>query len=126
MEMAKGSILVKITQDNIEDYLKSLDKDVSNLFLMSQGRIEFGEATSGKEGLNISGEYIYFTSSGTANLEFNVSHTLGVVPRGYLVIYKDKAGDLYQGPTTGTAWTTDTIYLKCSVATVTFMVFLLK
>lgn len=62
------------------------------------------------------------TTPGTPDTEFSVAHGLGVVPTGFLVIDKDKAGDTYRGTT---AWTAEQIYLKNDVATValTLLVF---
>jgi len=56
------------------------------------------------------------TTPGTPDTEFAVPHGLGVIPSGFLVIDKDKAGDTYRGATT---WSTEQIYLKTDVATVT-------
>ena len=60
-------------------------------------------------------QFLNVTTS-TANTEFAVDHGLGAIPNGYIVIGQDKAGDVYNSTT---AWTTSTIYLKASVATMT-------
>ncbi len=59
------------------------------------------------------------TDTGTVNTEFSVTHNLGVVPDGYLVAYKDKAGDIYDGDT---AWDGSKIYLKASTASMSIKV----
>lgn len=69
---------------------------------------------------NFNGQIKSHTSNAVANTEDTISHTLGRVPSGYLVLYQDKAGTLYQGPSTGTAWTASNLYLKCNVASVAF------
>lgn len=114
----------KTTQgrEKMLQYVSSLDADVINLFILSQGRVRFGTPTDGYRGENISGEFQVVTT-GLADAEKTVSHTLGSIPIGYLVLKQDKAGSLYAG---STAWTSSNIYLKCSVATVTFTLFLLK
>lgn len=104
----------------------NVDTDLNSLFLAMQGRLRFGDGGDGDRGENISGQFQSFTSHATANTEFSVSHTLGSVPVGYLILGRDKTGNLYQLSGTGTAWTSSTIYLKCSVSSVTFLVFLLK
>ena len=55
------------------------------------------------------------TTTPGADVEFTVEHGLGYVPIGFLVISKNKAGDVYKS---ATAATVSTIALKCNVATV--------
>jgi hypothetical protein len=55
------------------------------------------------------------TTTPGADVEFVLSHGLGYVPIGWLVISKNKAGDVYQSATPATV---STIALKCNVATV--------
>jgi len=50
-----------------------------------------------------------------ANSDFTLKHDLGYVPIGFIVISKDKAGDVYKS---STAATESTITLMCSVTTV--------
>ena len=66
---------------------------------------------------NIDCVLVTLTSSATPDVENTVAHTLGKVPKGYLVYGQDKAGSLYKGTTT---WTNSNIYLKSNVASVTF------
>lgn len=110
----------------LTEQLPIIQSNFDKLFDLAQGRIRFGRGTDGDRGENISGQFQQFTSDGSANTEFSISHSLGSVPIGYIVLWQDKAGSLYQGPSTGTAWTSSTIYLKCSVSSVTFKVFLIK
>lgn len=100
--------------------------DLSKLFTCLSGRVRFGPGTSGNDGENIYGQWLNITTNAIANTETTFTHSCGVIPVGYLVVWQDKAGSLYQGPTTGTAWTTTSISLKCSVASVVFKLFLLK
>jgi len=129
MQVAKQSLL---NLQNIEDdsgrreYIRSVDNDLRNLFIMSQANVRFGTGTDGDRGENMAGEFQKFTSDGSADTEFSVTHTLGVVPIGTIVLGQDKAGSLYQLSDTGTAWTSTTVYYKCDVASVTFLVFLIK
>jgi hypothetical protein len=102
-------------QTNPQTYLLGVDNDLVNIFTALKGRIKLGE--------NIGGQSVTFTSSGTPNAEFFVTHGLGTTPTGFFVINKDKAGDLYAS---GTAWTNSRVAFKCSVASVTMTVFLIK
>lgn len=125
MKVAKISNFIP-NDENIESYRRDADADLVNLVNFTQGRVRFGTATNGYRGENISGKFVQYTSNGTKDTEDTISHNLGVIPQGYIVIWQDKAGNVYQGPTTGTAWTSSNLYLKCSVASVTFMLFVLK
>ena len=81
-----------------------------NIGYMFDGRIGLGDGTN-KENLDI--EFKDVTSHATAGTEFSISHTLGRVPAGYIVVKRDKAAVVYDGTT---VWTTSTIYLRCSVS----------
>lgn len=48
-----------------------------------------------------------------ANVEVAVPHSLKKVPKGILIVRKDRACDVYDG---STAWTDTNIYLKPTVA----------
>jgi len=70
---------------------------------------------------NFDGLYVDYTSNATPDTEDTVSHGLGRVPTGFLVVNLDKAGIVYDG---GTAWTSTNIYLKCNVASVATKIFI--
>ena len=106
--------------------IKNYDTDFNTVFNCLQGRVRFGPGTSLNAGENIQGTFLSIVTNGVANTESTFTHNMGAVPVGYIILWQDKVGSLYQGPATGTAWTTTTISLKCSVATVTFLLFLLK
>ena len=106
--------------------IKNYDTDITTIINCLQGRVRFGPGTSGNGGENIQGTFLQIVTNGVANTESTFTHNMGAVPVGYIVLWQDKAGSLYQGPATGTAWTTSQLSLKCSVATVTFLLFILK
>lgn len=106
--------------------IRNYDTDFNTVFNCLQGRVRFGAGVSGQPGENIQGKFLTITTNAVANTETTFTHTLGSVPIGYLILGQDKAGSLYQLSSTGTAWTSSTISLKCSVASVTFKLFLLK
>lgn len=119
--------LINIEQpESLKRYLRDLDDDIKNLSFFTQGRVSFGTGTDGDRGQNMSGEFQQFTSDATPNTEFNVAHTIGSIPIGAIIMHQDKAGHLYQGPTTGTNWTSTQVSFKSDVASVTFNVFLVK
>lgn len=59
-------------------------------------------------------------TTANADTEFSITHHLGRKPTGYIVTKSDKACSVYDS---GTTWTTDTIYLKCNVATVAMEIY---
>ncbi len=101
------------------------DTDFNNVINCLNGRVRFGPGTSGNDGENISGRFLTITTNGTANTESTFTHNMGAIPVGYIILWQDKAGSIYQGPTTGTAWTLSTISLKGSVISITAKLFLL-
>jgi hypothetical protein len=125
MKLVKQTTVAKPNQVPDEFELQ-VDNDLVNIFTALKGRIRFGTGTNGDRGENISGEFQNFTSDASANTEFSVTHTLGAVPIGAIVLWQDKSGSLYQGPTTGTNWTSTTIYFKSAGTSVNYLVFLLK
>lgn len=110
----------------VEPQIRTLQQNMDKIFTCLQGRVSFGTGDDGQQNGNIEGEWQEFTSDGTANTEFTLAHGIGSVPLGYMVVAQDKAGSLYQMHDTGTAWTATNIYLKCNVASVKFLVFLIK
>lgn len=125
MKTTKRSDLIRLAVENkqLKEYIKNIDIDINNLFVALQGRIRFGTGTSGDRGENISGEFVTYTSNGSANTEDTVAHSLGSTPIGYIVIKQDKGSNVYEG---GTAWSSTNIYLKQTGTSVATTLFLLK
>lgn len=119
--------LTKATQLNTERdqerLILSFDNDLQKLFTAMQGRIRFGTGADGARGENIEGEFQVVSDTGSANTEFAVTHTIGAVPIGYIVIKNSKAGTVYDGTT---SWTSTTLYLRHEAANAAITVFLLK
>ena len=107
----------------INDFLGNIDMDLKSLFLALQGRVRFGSGVDGDSGENISGEFQVISDTGIANAEFSVSHTLGSIPVGYLVLKINNAGVVYDS---GTVWTKTNAYFKSSAANSNVTLFLLK
>lgn len=103
--------------------IHALDNDVEKLFQLTHGRIRFGTGADGDRGENIAGEFQVIADTGTANTEFSITHTLGSVPIGYIVLKNSVSGSIYNG---SSSWTSTTIYLKHSGANAAITVFILK
>lgn len=112
--------------DDKELYTRQVNFDIGSIIQALQGRIRFGTGTNKKDGENIAGRFIQYTSNGTPDTEDTVVHNIGSVPIGYIILWQDKAGSFYQSPTVGTDWNKTNMYLKCSVASVTALLFVLK
>jgi len=108
---------------DFRDMLHALDNDVEKLYQLTQGRIRFGTGSDGTKGENIAGEFQVVADTGTANVEFSITHTLGAVPVGYILLKNSVSGSVYNG---ASAWTDTTIYLKHSGANANITVFILK
>jgi len=111
---------------SLDERIRMLQLNLTKIFAVLQGRVRFGRATDGDRGENIDGRFQKFTTSATPDAENTIAHGLGATPLGYINMGQDKAGSLYQLTDTGTAWDATNIYLKCDVASVTFLVFLIK
>lgn len=126
MIISKISNYIGNEKARMENHINDVNTDLEKIFIAMSGRLRFGDGTDGEVGENISGQFQQFTTNATPNTEETIAHTLGSTPKGYIIFWQDKAGSLYQGPSTGTAWTSSNVYLKCSVASVTFNIFLVK
>ena len=96
-----------------DEYLRQLFMCSQNLSLTQRD----GPIQNYDKAGNLSAKYVVFTSHAVATTEDTVPHKLGRVPNGYIVVKQDKAGIVYDGTT---AWTTTNLYLKSSVASVTW------
>jgi hypothetical protein len=118
MHVVKQSHYNSASKDQ-SGYLLAADNDLVNIFMALKGRLSFGDGSTSE---NIKGQFLTFTTSATPNTESTISHTLGITPVGFIVVNKDKAGDLYASTT---AWTSSRVYFKSSVASVTYKVFII-
>lgn len=71
---------------------------------------------------NMSGVWANVTAPVTPNTEFAIPVTMDRIPSFYFYIM-DRAGDVYGLPTTGTPWTEQNIFVKCSVASAKIRIF---
>jgi hypothetical protein len=82
------------------------------------GNLGFGDGTDFD---NVKGKWIQVTTT-TANTEVAITHDLGAVPVGFLLMVPPENGTVNRG---SSAWTTTQLFLKCSSASQTFTIFLL-
>lgn len=106
----------------VESNVRRLQQDLNQIVVALQGRIRFGTGTDGARGENISGSFQVVTTAG-ADTEVTVAHGLGSAPIGFIVLRQNKSASFYDS---GTAYDATNIYIKCSTATVTATLFILK
>lgn len=123
MKLSKKSNYVGFKISKPEEYILTIDTDLRNLFLFTQGRIRFGSGTTNTFGENVSGEFWVITTPTATNSEFNVTHNLNTVPAGWLITSQSGAGDLYTATGSNTA---TKAYFRSNVTSTNFTVFLLK
>lgn len=124
MKISKESDFVDFNKSDPTRWANEVDTDLKNIVLVLQGRVRFGaNNTVTNKGENILGQFITYTTNATPNTEDTVAHALGSVPIGYIVVRQNKAASLYDS---GTVWTSSSLFLKCSVASVLVTVFLIQ
>lgn len=83
------------------------------------GNLSFGDGTDTD---NITGKWLNFTSNATPGAETAVTHDLGVIPVGFLMMIPPANGTWNKGPT---AWTTTQLFITFSAASQTVRIFAL-
>lgn len=107
---------------SVESNVRRLQQDLTQVISVLQGRVRFGTGTDGDRGQNVSGSFQVVTTAG-ADTEVTIAHGLGATPIGFIVLRQDKSASFYDS---GTAYDATNIYIKCSVATVTATLFVIK
>lgn len=104
--------------NRVNQFVAAVAQHLNELSRAVNEGLGFGNGTDLE---NMRGTWKSFTSHAVANTEDTIAHGLTVVPIGYLVFKRDKAGVLYSG---STAWDTTNIYLKSSVAATAYLIFI--
>lgn len=105
-----------------------VDKRLGDISRAINGNIEFGVSSmispSNPGGVvNIKGAWRTIVTPGVADTEFTLTHNLGQIPNGILVVSVDKAAIVYASRKT--SWTGTQMFLKCNVASVTLTGFVI-
>jgi len=118
-------VKMKITQPS--RVLDNTKKVLEDLYKLICGNITFGAGpgnsiNNNTGGQNIAGAWVSVATPGVVNTEFAVTHNLGRVPTGYLVVHKSAACEVYDS---STAWSATQIFLKATVINVNLTIFIL-
>jgi hypothetical protein len=97
-----------------DEYLRQLFMVSQNLSLTQRD----GPIQNNDKAGNLLAKYVVYTSNAVANTEDAIPHKLGRVPVGYIPVSRDKSATLYDS---GTDFTTTTLYLKSTAASVTWV-----
>ncbi len=98
--------------DTFDDLKRFVDQYLSSIRDVINGNVDLND--------NMSVSFVTFTFQ-QANTNYQLAHTLGRIPTGYIPVKKNSSADIYDGAGTNTA---KSIFLKSTVATtVTVMVF---
>ncbi len=93
------------------------DLQIQKIVDAFQGRITFLDtsqtASDGRHSENLDGIFEVISDTGSADVEFSITHGLDRVPVGFIVMKSSKSGGTYDS---GTTWTATIIYLKNSSA----------
>lgn len=101
------------------DRLKQLYEQLARVI---NGGVEFGSPTGGP--VNVSGVWDSRTTPPVPNTDFIVTHNLGRVCVGYVIMTKDQGCDIYTSPTLNLTPLTQ-IILRCDTAGVNITLFLI-
>jgi hypothetical protein len=85
------------------------------------GNISFGQNNTDPAKNLVGSHAIAIVTPSTPNTEFSFVHNLGFIPTRFWVTSMSAAGQIYKSTT---AWTTTTVYLKCTTASVTISLFI--
>lgn len=113
---------------SILSYLQRVSRALNSQ--VTFGKTNANNTPTGPDAANISMWKATGTTPAGPNTEFAITHNLTWVPWFYFY-FLDKAGSLYQGPATGTAWTAATssalgsVFLKCSVASAAYTIIII-
>lgn len=95
---------------HIEDHARAIN-----------GNIEFGNLKDGAT--NISGSWQQLITPGVADTEFTLTHNLGRVPEGFLVVSIDQAAIIYSSRKA--QWSTTQLFLKANLPSVVLTAFVI-
>lgn len=103
----------------LDRFQQAVKRYVEKIVSVLNGQVGFGNGTDLD---NLQGRWINVTSSGVADTDFTVTHNLGRIPVGFLLVAADKAAVVYRGTV---AWTSTQMTLKASQASTVLRLFVI-
>lgn len=117
-----GNLNLAVNQLNaVVGVTDSTEQNVTGLLGLVNGNLSFGNIAAGQHSANMKSTIVQGTSPIIANTAFTLTHNLGQIPNGFIVIRKDQHADFYGDSGTGT-WDTSVITIKCDTITVGYTI----
>lgn len=88
------------TQSNLTDFIRMFRRKWESVTSILNGRVGFGNGTDPD---NVDLAWASATTPGSADTDFTVTHNLGRVPVGYIIVSRSAACDVYTGSVASTA-----------------------
>lgn len=104
----------------MERFVSVLEEVLAENARTINGTLGFGD---GIDFDNLIGKWVTYTTNAIADTEDTLTHDLGAVPIGFITMKPPASGFIYRGPT---VWTTSKLYLKCSAANQTALIFVIQ
>lgn len=101
---------IKADENWLRRFIQLFSKQYERMASEINGHIGFGDVLSSE---NMDGVWVEFLTSTDVDTDFVVTHNLGRVPVGYLIMTKNKACIVYNG---SVAWTNTEMTLRATVA----------
>jgi hypothetical protein len=97
--------------------------DITNLTTLVDGNLSFGDIDGSPSTAsdNMKSIILQGTSPVLVNTNFTLTHNLGKVPNGFVVLRKDQHADFFGDPSTGT-WNLTTIEIQCDTTLVSYTI----
>jgi hypothetical protein len=99
-------------------------QSVTGLLNLVNGNLSFGNLSTGHDQGNLKTQLLQGTSPAIANTPFTLTHTLGKIPNGFVVVQKGAVAD-FIGTASGNAWSTTTITIICNAISVFYTILVL-
>ncbi len=116
-----GNLNLAVNQ--LQDVVGITDQ-VPGLTQLVNGDLSFGDISNSVPSANMHSIIVDGTSPILTNTNFTLTHNLGQIPNGFIVLRKNKASDFYGDPTTGT-WNSSTIQIQCDTTLVAYTILIL-
>ena len=97
---------------------------VTGLLALVNGNLSFGNISSAQPSGNLKTIILQGTTPATINTNFTLTHNLGKIPNGYVVLRRNVKSEFFGDPTTG-SWNSTTIQIQCDTVSVNYTILVL-
>ncbi len=104
--------------------VNTLNTSVTGIQTTITGNLSFGDLSHGQPQGNLKTILLQGTSPATPNTAFTLTHNLGKIPNGFVVVQQNVAAIFY-GTAAGNAWTTTQLTILANAASVNYTILVL-